>query len=242
MKVHLVHTNDLHDRFPLKLLESLTKKETLLLDSGDAIGGSNLVYRFREPILEKMNQIGYRAMAMGNREFHYSRKVLSKRLAAAQFPILSANVVDLRNQRSIIPWILMNLAEIKLGILGLTVPQYPEGSPWEKITGWRFLNPIEAVKEAASQLRQAGAEFILCLSHLGFPFDKKMAKEAKVIDVILGGHSHTILSKAYWQDQTAILQTGAYGHFIGSWELEIEAFEGKVKGWKLDGALIQNHD
>src|ERR1700687_2509032 len=98
MKFQVVHTNDLHNRLPRQTLEAVRKPGALLLDSGDAIRGSNWVYAKREPILEEMRESGYQAMAMGNREFHYLRSILRGRFKQAGFPILSANVVDLRKQ------------------------------------------------------------------------------------------------------------------------------------------------
>ena len=167
MKFQVLHTNDMHDHFPGKLLSSLKQPGGLILDSGDALAGSNTVFRRNEPILEKMRSFGYHAMAMGNREFHYLRRVLRRRFDAAQFPIVSSNVVDLRKQLSVVDSLILTVGGLKIGVFGLTVPQYPIGSFWETVMGWRFFDPKEVVLEIPGRLRKAGAALVFCLSHLG---------------------------------------------------------------------------
>jgi len=242
MTLDLIHTNDLHDNFPQKTLDALLTPECILFDSGDAIGGSNTVYRAKEPILNKMNSVGYRAMAMGNREFHYLRRVLRQRQKTAQFPMMAANVVDLKNEVNIESVLYFTANRLKIGVFGLTVPQFPAYSSWERFTGWRFLEPFDIARNLASELREKGADFVICLSHLGFNRDRKMALDCPGIDLILGGHSHTILTKPYKENSTVILQSGAYGRFVGRWKLDVELENDRLKSWSIDGDLIEHND
>lgn len=101
-RVTIYHTNDMHGQ--LGCLDYLAahprESGSLLVDSGDALLGSNTVFRRYEPILERMNSLGYAAMAMGNREFNYLRPVMRLRSAQRQFPLLCANASDLNWQAS----------------------------------------------------------------------------------------------------------------------------------------------
>jgi 2',3'-cyclic-nucleotide 2'-phosphodiesterase (5'-nucleotidase family) len=240
MKLHLVHTNDMHNNFPEKALKKVLRKNSILLDSGDAISGSNTVFKFCEPILGKMGEAGYVAMAMGNREFHYLRSILRLRQKEARFPILCANLVDLRGKLKIQDTWWVSMEGINMALFGLTVPQYPVRSSWEKITGWRFLNPIETAQKTIKNLQEKGAHLIFCLSHLGFEVDQKLAERVKGIHLILGGHSHTVLKDVVWKGETAILQSGSHGRFVGNWELSFEVKEGKMKVQNLSGELVPN--
>lgn len=242
MILDLIHTNDLHDNFPQKTLDAIRSKESLLFDSGDAIGGSNTVYRDYEPILDKMKGAGYRAMAMGNREFHYRRDVLKKRIQAAKFPILAANLFDLKKEISPESFLFFTADQSKIALFGLTAPQYPIYSRWEKYTGWRFLDPLDMVKNLVPQLRERGAEFVICLSHLGFERDRLMAQKCPGIGLILGGHSHTILTRPYQVENTVILHAGAYGRFVGHWKLRLEKDNDRLKLTSVDGELARHHD
>jgi 2',3'-cyclic-nucleotide 2'-phosphodiesterase (5'-nucleotidase family) len=256
MNLHLIHTNDLHNRFPERTINEIRTQNSLLLDSGDALQGSNLVYHFKEPVLRKMRKAGYAAMAMGNREFHYLRRCLENRFSESDFPILAANLVDLREkvkiQDSFIycspdlkdpqnisnPQQSCSGSEVRIGVFGLTVPQYPENSRWEKITGWRFFSPIESAKKAVAKFRDAGVQLVFCLSHSGFHSDCVLAEQVAGIDLILGGHSHTILKEPHRIGSTLILQTGSHGRFVGSWNLFFEIRNGNLQSWKIEGGLI----
>ena len=235
MTLRLVHTNDLHDRFPEKTVKKLAGGDTLLLDSGDAIGGSNTAFRLREPILARMREAGYAAMAMGNREFHYLRGVLAGRQRAAGFPILAANLSDLRKKLTVADRLTILKNGVAVGLFGLTVPQYPAGSPWEKWAGWRFSNPVETAAAVSEKLRSDGAQIVICLSHLGLAADLRLAESGARIDLILGGHSHTILPRPLQKNGAAVIQGGAYGRFVGFWEIKAEG-----GGWTVDGELVRS--
>lgn len=238
MKLHIIHTNDLHNHFPEKTIHQILQKDSLLFDSGDAIQGSNLIYHFKEPILHKMKKMGYTAMAMGNREFHYLRGCLKKRFQESSFPILAANLLDLTGKTKMQDSFIYQKNGIKIGIFGLTVPQYPVGSKWEKVTGWRFLPAVESTKKTVKALYDAKVDLVVCLSHSGFSTDCALAEQVPGIDLILGGHSHTVLKEPQLVRSSIILQTGSHGRFIGSWNLSSDRQNGKYEPWKIEGGLI----
>ena len=153
-KLTIYHTNDMHNRLPGDF--TFPKKTDLLLDAGDAIGGSNTVFRLHEPVLCKMRSLGYDCMAMGNREFHYIRSIMKKRREETGFPILSANLLDLtgRTDGIISPFIIKEINGIKVAVLGLTVQILPPRSFWEKIFNFKFLDPLSTASEYIPKLRK----------------------------------------------------------------------------------------
>ena len=168
VKITIYHTSDLHDtRQGAAYARDLPRDEnTLLLDAGDAIGGSNTTFRFREPIIDLMNGAHYDAMAMGNREFNYLRWVLHRRADQADFPILCANLVDVRggSQGCFTPWTILEAAGIKIAVIGLTPVMYPDDSFWYPLMGFSFRDPVESVQKYLPEMR-AGADLVLVLSH-----------------------------------------------------------------------------
>ena len=72
--MRLYHTSDLHDHrgfVSLGCARCANERPGLLFDCGDALRGSQTVYHRREPIIDEIDQAGYDAQAIGNREFHY---------------------------------------------------------------------------------------------------------------------------------------------------------------------------
>ena len=221
----LLHTNDMHDRrtvFPV-LERHPRDASTLLVDAGDAIRGSNTVFRFNEPILEAMSRAGYDAMTFGNREFNYLRGVLNRRHAQVTFPFVCANVRDLRGKVNHLwqPTLVKQVGGARVGIIGLTPVQYLEPSYWQPLFGFQFRPPMEVLPGLVAELRSQ-VDALVLLSHSGFDADCQIARTIDGIDVIVGGHSHTLLETPRRIGSAAIVQTGAYGRFVGKMTLRVK--------------------
>ncbi len=221
-RLTVYHTNDMHGHQDvLTLLESLEREpSSLLVDGGDALTGSNTVFRLAEPILERMSRLHYQAMAMGNREFHYLRSVHKRRSAQRSFPLLAANLEDLRGgppfwERSLE----LQVEGIRVGLFGATPVQYPVGAVWEKLSGFRFLDPAQALPPVAEELA-ARNDLVILLSHLGARVDREVARHLPGVSLIVGGHSHTLFTLPERVGQTWIVQTGSHGRFLGEVRLE----------------------
>ena len=233
----LLHTNDLHDRRSVfAYLEQVERDATtLLLDAGDAIRGSNTVFRWEEPVLDAMSAVGYDVCAFGNRELSYLRPVLRRRLRQARHPYTCANVVDLRSPLHDM-WkapFLRTIGACRVGIIGLTPVQYLPGSPWEPLLGYRFSRPEEAVRDAVASLRDQ-VDLLVLLSHSGLRTDCRLARDIAGIDLIVGGHSHHRLPEPLWVGTTAIVQTGCHGRHVGRMQLRVGSTSGvEVVGYEL---------
>ncbi|MGM9998229.1 MAG: hypothetical protein ACI38Q_02355 [Candidatus Bruticola sp.] len=98
----IYHTNDMHGHgealawLSSRASAAVAADKALYFDSGDALIGSNTVWKNFEPNLEKMSAIGCAAMAMGNREFNYQRRILDKRAKQRSFPLICTNLSDMR--------------------------------------------------------------------------------------------------------------------------------------------------
>jgi 2',3'-cyclic-nucleotide 2'-phosphodiesterase (5'-nucleotidase family) len=117
--LHILHTNDLHDKLTpqkatfLKGLRRHFAPNVLLLDAGDAVRAGNLGAKHTEPILRLMDDCGYDAMAMGNRESHPTARALYKKLKDAKVPVLAANLRAKDDVRA--PRIVQEYLEFEVG-------------------------------------------------------------------------------------------------------------------------------
>ncbi len=225
MSLRIYHTSDLHDhRGIVKRLRSLRDSAPgFLFDSGDSLRGSQTVYRRNEPIVAELAAAGYDAQGVGNREFHYLHALMTARSRKMRYPLVCSNLIDMR--RRPLPFVRELTLEQSdsietwwLRIFSLLVVQYPEGSPWENVFGWRFLDPIEIARRMAAST-PAGTALVV-LSHLGLAADRLLAEAVPRLNLILGGHSHDTLREPEYVSGVPIVHAGPYGAHVSRTELE----------------------
>lgn len=226
--IRIYHTSDLHDRRGIvpRLRALRSEHPGLYFDCGDSLRGSQTVYHRSEPILADLDAAGCDAQAIGNREFHYLFALLRARARRMSHPLVCTNLLDMRGRTlPFVPSVRLiapqtNGGALTVNVLGLLVVQYPRESPWERVFGWRFLDPIEALAPYV-----AGApdgELLVVLSHLGLRRDRELAQAFPRIDLLLGGHSHDTLATPEYAGSVPIVHAGPYGRFASRTELEYE--------------------
>lgn len=220
----LIHTADCHgSQAVYQRIRPLIDDETLFLDAGDSIIGSNTAFRWTEPNLELLSELGCRAMTMGNRELHYVPWILERRASERNFPLLAANLVELwGRQKTWQDGVSLKFGEVRVGVFGMTVVQYPVGSHYEKVFGLRFLSP-ETLIEHLVETYQKDHDLVIFLSHLGLDWDRRLAKQLKSrpdlkCDFILGGHTHNELASPEVYGHTLLSHVGSHGSGFGLWE------------------------
>jgi 5'-nucleotidase / UDP-sugar diphosphatase len=212
-------------------------RETLVLHAGDILTGTPLSMIFKgEESVALMNSMGFQAMAIGNHEFDNGYGHLSQKLRpAASFPFLSANITNESGAPVFDTKLVKELpsAGLKVVILGLTTPHATTSTHPRNVTGLTFKEPAVAAEHA---LRGHGdRDLVIALTHLGMDADLKLAAAFPVIDVIVGGHSHTALEQPVSAGKTIIVQAGAYSQYLG--RLDLEVTDGAVVSH--DGGLIK---
>jgi len=188
----------------------------ILIDSGDTIQGSPLESLHArknnqppDPMMLTMNALKYDAMAVGNHEYNFGLKVLEKARSEAQFPWLSANTYDsTTGQTHYKPYLIKDVAGVKIGILGLTTPGIPNWDNAQNFAGLEFREPlIEAQKWVPILRQQEKVDVVVIAMHMGLEQDLQtgepspsqvlheneaiaIAKQVPGIDVIFMGHTH----------------------------------------------------
>jgi 2',3'-cyclic-nucleotide 2'-phosphodiesterase (5'-nucleotidase family) len=223
--MRIYQTGDVHDRRHIAdPIAALRKAQPgLYVDCGDSLRGSQTVFHRREPIIAELDRAGVDVQAMGNREFHYVFGAVRARVAQMQHPLVCANLIDTRG-RSLpftadvtldrvegnTPW--------RLRFFGLLVVQYPPGSAWERLFGWRFIDPLEAAERIAATTPPGTT--LIALSHLGLRHDRLLAARVPRLELILGGHSHDTLHDPEVVAGVPIVHAGPYGAFASRTDLE----------------------
>ncbi|GAK68789.1 putative 5'-nucleotidase [Agrobacterium rubi TR3 = NBRC 13261] len=168
----------------------------LVLDAGDQFQGSLFYTQYKSgPVAEFMNGIGFDAMAIGNHEFDDGPAELLKLINAVKFPIISGNTKiadgsELKDKFK--GYIIKEMGGQKVAVLSVLATDTNEtSSPGDKVT---FENEIEYLKGAVKEIQDQGVNKIVVLSHVGYVKDQEIARSVDGIDVIVGGHSHTLLS------------------------------------------------
>lgn len=253
-RLTILHTNDFHSRFePVSKYDSGCSAQenaegkcfggsarlvtaiadarrradnSILVDGGDQFQGS-LFYTFHKGMAaaEMMNKMGYDAMTVGNHEFDDGPEVLRGFMASVSFPVLMSNA-DV-SAEPMLADVLRRSVVIErggqlLGLIGLTPEDTDDlASPGPNV---RFTDPVAAVQTEVDRLTAGGVDKIIVLSHSGYGTDQRIAAATTGIDVIVGGHSHSLLSNRSERaagpyptmvNGVAIVQAYAYGRFLG---------------------------
>jgi 5'-nucleotidase len=198
----------------------------LLVDGGDQFQGSLFYTYYKGKVAaEMMNTLGYDAMTVGNHEFDDGPVVLRAFADTVNFPVLMSNG-DVANEPQLAGKILKSTVIEKggerYGLIGLTPENTGElASPGRNVT---FSDPVSAVQGEVDKLQADGVNRIIVLSHSGYRVDQRVAAETSGVDVIVGGHSNTLLSNTdedaagpypTMVGDTAIVQAYAYGKYLG---------------------------
>lgn len=217
----IYHTADIHGRVGFAAtLERIVEPGALLVDCGDALSGSSTVYRSREPVIEELNRAPYRALGVGNREFHYLHSCMLARAHALRAPLVCSNLIDMRSRER--PFRREAIAEagaLRVRFLALLAPQYRTGSGWEKVFGWRFLSSDAALADAMSA--NASSDLTILLSHMGLAADREIAQRWPFLHAIVGGHSHDTLRQPEFVGRVPIVHAGAYARHVGRLALRV---------------------
>jgi 5'-nucleotidase len=214
----------------------------VLLHAGDAFHGDLFFNKyFGVPEFQLMKQLGFDAMAVGNHEFDFGPDVLAGSLNAAfgsgTLPLLSANL-DMSGYPALENWIkpsvIKEVGGVRIGIFGMTTPDDVMNMP-APVTILGAGDPTVVLGIAggmAFQLRGAGAEVVICLSHLGVLYDQAIAANVPGIDIIVGGHDHDVFEQPLVVTNpegkpTLILQAGSHYRYVG--KLRFTLRHGAVK-------------
>ena len=217
------------------------KGPKLLLDAGDWFQGTpEGTLRGGRSLAEVFNAVGYDALTVGNHDFDNGERSLAGIIKAIQAPVLCANVYRSEGKHApeCRPWIVKEVGGVKVGLFGLLTTNMKNLAFPENISGLAFRRGVDEAKDAVAALREQGATVIIAITHLGieppgvttFEGDRFLAEQVEGIDLIVGGHSHTVLKEGErgLVHGTLIVQAGSELTRVGEVGLDIDPRTGKV--------------
>jgi len=210
---------------------SANPEGVLLLSAGDMFQGTPVSNVFHgEPVIRIMNHLRFDAMAIGNHEFDWGLEALDRLRSLAQFPFLSANVSDGSGGGlpGVKPYVLLTRKDLRIAVIGVTTPETPYSTKPANVSGLVFSDPAKAIRPLIKDVRKQGAKFIIVLSHLGLDADKRLADRVRGINLIVGGHTHTVMNDPLKVRATVIAQAGSYGVYLGVMQLKIDPKTGSI--------------
>ena len=225
---------------------SSVPSDKLKFSSGDIQLGepvkSNLV------MVEAQNIMGIMASAMGNHECdtpeHIAEliPVMGYKMLACNINIKPDNPLYGKVEKSYIQEVNGN----KYGIIGASpvdlLSRLKYGKIFEELKIDSIDNTIDDIQAEVDKLKKQGVNKIILLSHVGFGYDQRIARETDGIDIILGGHSHNLVTdvkpninlfNSKSGEPVVITQAGRDGNYFGVLNVE----------WNNNGVMtkVQNN-
>lgn len=210
--------------------------DLLLFDCGDFSQGTPYYNMFQGEVeVRLMNAAGYDAGTIGNHEFDFGLDNMCRIFRMARYPIVCANY-DFTGtvlEKVVKPYTIIRRHGLKIGVFGLS-PRM-EGLVQEcNYEGVTYKDPVEAANEVAALLKEKEhCDLVVCLSHLGWKSglnnpesDEYLIPRTRHIDIVLGGHSHSLFSDVVWYrnldgEQVALQQMGKNGEFVGKMTVKL---------------------
>jgi 5'-nucleotidase / UDP-sugar diphosphatase len=245
----ILHTNDTHSHlYPfgpqnqyggiakmsqligeLKQMHTLAGQPVLTLNAGDVFVGTFAFNKYLGYPEMKIMEGMYDVMCLGNHEFDLGLDALTGILSGqisgdtpVQLPILCANIGNLNAGHSlhllVKPNLIIQAGNVKAGLFGVvtTDPQHYSAEVNAVLT-----DPYDAAAEQAAYLQSQGCDVVICLSHLGFYPDVQGLSTVPGIDIIIGGHTHTVLPQPQLVNGKIIVQAGEFNRYLGELKIDV---------------------
>jgi 5'-nucleotidase len=224
----ILYTNDLHariDRFDALAAAVVAERElatsVLLFDAGDAwqdhrqlvtnVWGSSETVAW-------MNDLAYSGMALGNHDAYWGPYQLGQLIADADFPVLSANwVSDDDGKSAHEAAALIDLGDVTILVVGLTtaeflpVPAYPQ---------LQYRHPVTSLREQIS-LHEGTFDFVFVVAHVSIETARSIVQQVPEVDLFISGHSHERTAEPIQEGTTLIVQSGAFGQWLGRLRVDL---------------------
>jgi len=249
IRVTLLQVNDVYQISPVErgkrgglariatLRQNILKESphTLYLLAGDTLGPSvaSNIFKGRQ-MIAAWNATGLDYAALGNHEFDFGDAVLRERMKESKFVWLGSNVFDRKTGKlfgDMPPFVVREFDGVKVGLFGLlTTDTKQSSSPGADV---EFRDPCRTAQDMTKRLRGRGARTIVAITHLTMAEDKRLARCAPDIDVIIGGHEHSVLQSL--SGGTPIFKMGSDARNLGRIDLNIARRDGQLESidWEI---------
>jgi 5'-nucleotidase/UDP-sugar diphosphatase len=254
----ILHSNDMHGDFlaevqgkegkligGLALLSGYINKvrkeeeNVLYVISGDMVQGSLIDSEYKGiSTIEIMNYLAPDVVALGNHEFDYGLPHLLFLEKMANFPIVNANLyINKYNKRLMQPYIILNKAGFDILFTGVITEKVMDSIKQDELIS-SFVTLEEASREVGrivNSYKNDDIDLTILLTHIGFESDVKLANLLKPewgVDIIIGGHSHTIMEQPTKINNILIAQAGVGSDQIGRFDIVVDDATNSIIDYK----------
>lgn len=255
----LLHSNDMHGDFLAEQVDerlvggvallsgylNQTRKEspnTLYMIAGDMFIGSLIDTEFQGvSTIEIMNALGPDVVSLGNHEIDYGIAHLLFLERCCKFPIVNANIyIKTNGVRLFNSHRILEVGGMKVLVIGIVTETIMERAGKDALLG-TFVDVKEAAREVAvicNSYKTDDIDLTVLMTHIGFENDIELAKELDPelgVDVIVGGHSHTVLDEPAKVNDILIVQAGVGTDVIGRFDIDIDTKSNSISDytWSL---------
>ena len=209
------------------------RPDALLLDGGDTWHGSYTCYHSQgQDMVNTMQLLKPDAMTF-HWEFTLGQERVRELVEQSPFAMLGQNIFNAEwdePAEEFKPYEFFERGGAKIAVIGQAFPYMPIANPGWMFPDFSFGIRDQRMQEMVDEVRAAGADLVVVLSHNGFDVDKKMAGRVTGIDVILSGHTHDALPEPVLVGETIIVASGSNGKFVSRVDLDVR--DGRMMGFR----------
>jgi 2',3'-cyclic-nucleotide 2'-phosphodiesterase (5'-nucleotidase family) len=244
----ILHSNDLHAHLmPLEngkggfaTIAAVVRRERagctdcIYLNAGDLVQGTPVSTLFQGlPVWEIANLLGFDAATLGNHEFDYGWRQVGQFLKGANYPVVSANVVDARG--TLITheaYTILKVNGLRVAVIGAMTDSLPSLTNPKNMGEWHAIPVVAAARKAVSEVREK-ADLMVLLGHITAEEELDFLKNAPEIPVLVTGHVHSGLTEAVTRDGRIVVRVKSYGEEIGRLTMQVDTVKkAPLAGWK----------
>ena len=217
--------------------EKETESQVFFVCGGDIFSGNPIVDYHPEkgfPMIDLLGKTGLDVSALGNHEFDYGQEILNMRMEQAGFPFLCANVSKGSGELDT-PDGMVTIEKdgFEIAFIGVVETGSPDNTPLshpKKIQGLNFSEGVAAVSNYENITAVKNADLVVALTHYGSAGDRMILEQEDFVDLVIGGHNHTIYSHKV--AGRYMVQSGSNLNYLT--KLSLEVMGGEILDYKYE--------
>jgi 2',3'-cyclic-nucleotide 2'-phosphodiesterase/3'-nucleotidase len=237
-------------------------RNSILIDVGDVYQGTDVGLRTKgELMIDLFNHLKYDAWIVGNHEFDWGVDVFTNALARSTMLVLATNMTvegvpagEFRDAKhpfaKIRPYVLKEIAGIKIAVIGVTTPGMPFWFRPEFTRGFDFQYPVEPVRRAIARAKSEGANAIVLSGHMGLKprtggddFANNvmvLTSEFPEVAAFIAGHTHQAVTSRL-ANRVLLTQADHFGIHVGRVDLVFDRNSKKLLQRQATCELMDAH-